>query len=157
MTAPAFRMSFGLVDDQEDPCNERWNLFHHVLTGNLFVVGGAVDLGARFGWIPMLNVALQLDAIAEVLTEPTGSAAYEFTESEDRLWFVRSGSEVRVSATYADGTIVATTTAVESELRRFRRWCIEESLRLAPCVQRRKEFAEAFRRDLPGSGGDPGR
>lgn len=138
------RFGFDFEPTQHDPCNRRWNLFHHVLTGDLEVTAGSVDLSARFGWIPLLNVALQFAEIDRRLGDEHGFASLEFTESEDRLDFTRRDDRVRVSATYAEGSVEVPADRLRVELRRFSTWAADEALRRHPCLRRHPEFATTF-------------
>ncbi len=143
-TSATVRFGFAWEATQHDPCDRRWNLFHHVLTGDLLVEVGAVDLSARFGWVPLLNVAVQFEGIERRLADEHGFASLEFTESEDRLDFTRRDRRIRISATYVDTAAEVPADRMRSELRRFRSWAAEEARRRHPCLARRPEFASQF-------------
>jgi hypothetical protein len=75
-------------------------LRYDVLLGDLILEVNDVDLSARWGWIPLLDLAYSLkDMCDEILTgEP--EAAFEFTESDAWLRFSRRGDAVEISASY---------------------------------------------------------
>jgi hypothetical protein len=75
-------------------------LRYDVLLGDLILQINGVDFSARWGWIPLLDLAYSLkDMCDEILTgEP--EAAFEFTESDAWLRFSRRGDAVEISASY---------------------------------------------------------
>jgi hypothetical protein len=75
-------------------------LRYDVLLGDLILQFDGVDFSARWGWIPLLDLAYSLkDMCDEILTgEP--EAAFEFTESDAWLRFSRQGDAVEISASY---------------------------------------------------------
>jgi hypothetical protein len=67
-----------------------------------FEVGGA-DFSARWGWVPVLDFALALRAVAGALVS-TDREQLGFTESDAEIDFRRQGDVIRVEADYAPGT-----------------------------------------------------
>lgn len=68
-----------------------------------FTVFG-VDLSAKWGWVPILDFALSLDSIVDVLAEGDGAdAVFEFTESDAVISFRRVGDTVEIEASYVPG------------------------------------------------------
>jgi hypothetical protein len=65
----------------------------------VFVVDGA-DFSARWGWVPVLDFALGLRAIAGGLVSEA-EELFEFTESDAAIEFRRQGDTVRIEADYA--------------------------------------------------------
>jgi hypothetical protein len=65
----------------------------------VFVVDGA-DFSARWGWVPVLDFALGLRAIASGLVSKA-QELFEFTESDAVIEFRRQGDLLRIEAGYA--------------------------------------------------------
>lgn len=93
-----------------------------------------VDLSGPWGWVPVLDFALGLRAIAETLGQEK-SARFEFTESEATLDFQRAGDDVEIKASYAAGMIRVPFRIFREEVRAFARRLVNElctkNLRLA--------------------------
>lgn len=81
-------------------------LRHDLFCGDVYVAEGERELSTAWGWVPVLDFAWALCDIAEHLDrDPAGSRAarpqhaeLDFTESTDRLRFVRRFGFVDVSA-----------------------------------------------------------
>ena len=71
--------------------------------GDVVFVVGAVDLSARWGWVPILDFAVGIKQIADGLG---GEDRFEFTESDATIAFHRDGDLVRVSADYVPDSAV---------------------------------------------------
>jgi hypothetical protein len=74
--------------------------------GDIVFRANGASFDARWGWVPVLDFALALQAIVEALaTEPR--EAFEFTESDATISFEREDDRVRIEATYtADSAAV---------------------------------------------------
>lgn len=84
----------------------------------IFVVNG-IDFSARWDWVPVLDFALALHAIAAAL-EDGGRDTFEFTESDASIDFRREGSWTSIEATYsAAGVARLPHTEFEDETARF--------------------------------------
>jgi len=85
-------------------------LRHDLFCGDVYLAEGERELSTRWGWVPVLDFAWALCAIVEELDrDPLGSRAarpqhaeFDFTESTDRLRFVRRFGHVDVTADWAD-------------------------------------------------------
>lgn len=63
--------------------------------GDVIFIVYEVDLSARWGWVPVLDFALGLDAIVDALApEGAGDEVFEFTESDATIVFRRDGDKV---------------------------------------------------------------
>lgn len=70
--------------------------------GDIRFVAGRADFSAPWGWVPVLDFAVSLRAIAaQLVTE--GHQTFEFTESDAEIDFVRRDALVAVCANYATG------------------------------------------------------
>jgi hypothetical protein len=58
------------------------------------------DFSAQWGWVPVLDFALALGAIAERLDDHD-SERFEFTESDATIEFRRDDGPIEISASYA--------------------------------------------------------
>jgi hypothetical protein len=78
------------------------SLRYHCFLGDIVLRIDDVDLSTHWGWVPVLDFAVALHAIAHALdAEPHG--AFGFTESDATLEFDRDGDVVKVRASYAPG------------------------------------------------------
>ncbi|MFI0900753.1 hypothetical protein [Streptomyces sp. NPDC020983] len=81
-------------------------LRHDLFCGDVYIAEGERELATAWGWVPVLDFAWALCDIAEQLDrDPAGSRAarpqhaeFDFTESSDRLRFVRRFGFVDITA-----------------------------------------------------------
>ncbi|HEY3480752.1 MAG TPA: hypothetical protein VGL02_17800 [Streptomyces sp.] len=81
-------------------------LRHDLFCGDVYVAEGERELSTGWGWVPVLDFAWALcDIVEELDRDPRGSRAarpqyaeFDFTESTDRLRFVRRFGHVDVTA-----------------------------------------------------------
>jgi hypothetical protein len=81
-------------------------LRHDLFCGDVYLAEGERELSTAWGWVPVLDFAWALCTIAEELDrDPAGGRAarpqyaeFDFTESTDRLRFVRRFGHVEVTA-----------------------------------------------------------
>jgi hypothetical protein len=73
--------------------------YDYFLGDVVFVVDRA-DFSARWGWVPVLDFALGLRAIAGGLVSEA-EESFEFTESDAAIEFRREGETVKIEAGYA--------------------------------------------------------
>lgn len=72
--------------------------------GDVIFLVYQVDLSARWGWVPVLDFALGLNAIVDALAgEDIVEEVFEFTESDATIAFRRDGVAVEVEASYVPG------------------------------------------------------
>jgi hypothetical protein len=72
--------------------------------GDVIFLVYEVDLSARWGWVPVLDFALGLNAIVDALA--SGGAdeeVFEFTESDATIAFRRDGDAVEIEASFVPG------------------------------------------------------
>ena len=81
------------------------DLRFYAATGDIILRTDQTDLSARWGWIPLIDFALALRKIAEVLAVHDGSETFEFTESDATLQFDRRGREMIMHGSYAIGEL----------------------------------------------------
>lgn len=86
--------------------------------GDVVFVVDDVDLSARWGWVPVLDFALGLRAIAEGVV---GGAEelFEFTDSEASIEFRRHGDLLTIEADYADAPVDGPYLEFSLEVERF--------------------------------------
>jgi hypothetical protein len=78
------------------------SLRYHCFLGDIVLRIDDVDLSTHWGWVPVLDFAVALHAIAHGMdTEP--HRVFTFTESDATLEFDRDGDVVNVQASYAPG------------------------------------------------------
>ena len=78
------------------------SLRYHCFLGDIVLRIDDVDLSTHWGWVPVLDFAVALHAIAHAIdTGPHG--VFKFTESDATIEFDRDGDVVKVQASYAPG------------------------------------------------------
>jgi len=102
-----------------------------------------VDLSALWGWVPVIDFALGLKYVADVLeTEKVGQ--FDFTESEAALNFCRVGDSVEISATYAPGLINVPVETFRYDVETFALRMVNDlctrNIRLAANPEIRRQF-----------------
>jgi hypothetical protein len=109
-------------------------LRYRLFLGNVYLRGDGVDFSAAWGWVPVLDFALGLKAIAEAL-EHAPSERFDFTESNSALDFRRDGDDVEITSTYAPGILRVPFSQFREQAKGFSRKVIGElatgNLRLA--------------------------
>ena len=140
VTSGDLRFEFEFDPDAPDPCDPHADLLYHVVTGDLVVRGPSVDLSARFGWIPLLNVAMQFASFPQRLAKPKSWAVLEFTESEDQLVFIRVDDTIRITASWTGDSVDVHVERVLAALSAFRTWAFTESVSRHPCLAERPAF-----------------
>jgi hypothetical protein len=110
------------------------------------------DLSITENRLPLVDFMGALLHIVRKLKEDGGERIFEFTESTERLTFVRVGDDVIVRPTYATGEAKAPfeefARAVAAESARLR----GELLRLHPSLQRNALFLEMMTTGTPEVG-----
>jgi hypothetical protein len=92
------------LDDDMLAAAAPMELHYDLFLGDVVFRIGDLDMSARWWWVPVLDFALCLDAIARSLEErPDRSGSFEFTESDARIDFRRSDDLVTVTPSYAEG------------------------------------------------------
>lgn len=82
---------------------DEMGLRYSCLFGDLILTVDGNDLSARWGWIPLLDVASAFAlALHELSASPDASSSIDFTECDDRIECVRSSGRVALNATYSD-------------------------------------------------------
>lgn len=72
--------------------------------GDVIFLVYEVDLSARWGWVPVLDFALGLNAIVDALArEGVDEEVFEFTESDATIAFRRERDAVEIEASYVPG------------------------------------------------------
>ncbi|MBV8143189.1 MAG: hypothetical protein JO279_06430 [Verrucomicrobia bacterium] len=90
-------------------------------TGDIILRNDQTDLSAKWGWIPLIDFALALREIGEVLAVTEGTETFEFTESDATLQFNRRGEQMIIRGSYRAGEINAPFSAFEEQVRDFAR------------------------------------
>lgn len=95
-------------------------LRYRFFLGDLTFVIDEVDLSAPWGWVPVLDFALALEAISDALAGGVASdELFEFTESDASIRFRAIGDKVEVEASYAPGIASVDLGVLRQQARRF--------------------------------------
>lgn len=99
---------------------EEWMLRYDCFLGDVIFMVDEMDLSARWGWVPVLDFALALDAIVDALA--VGDEAeelFEFTESDASIAFRRAGDLVEIDASYVPDVATVGYADLRGETKRF--------------------------------------
>lgn len=126
--SPSWNRRAGAVDLRAaDEMTLRYDCF---LGDVVFEVGGA-DLSARWGWVPVLDFALSLRAIAGGLVVDAHET-FEFTESDATIEFERQDENVRLDASYAPAGAEVSHVELSLQAERFLARVVDELRRSYP-------------------------
>lgn len=115
----------------------------------VFVVDGA-DFSAPWGWVPVLDFALSVRAIAGALVKEDHEK-FEFSESDATIEFSRHDGVVRLKANYAPATAELPYVELSLQAERFLVRVVEEFVREHPEL-RDNAFMTALSFELTRSG-----
>lgn len=79
-------------------------LRYRYFLGDAILEIGNVDASAPWGWVPILDFALGLRAIADRLAASDEDQVFEFTESDASISFRKRDGIVVVDPSYVDGS-----------------------------------------------------
>ncbi len=139
--SPSWNRRAGAVDLRvADEMTLRYDCF---LGDVVFEVDGA-DLGARWGWVPVLDFALSLRAIAGGLVVDARET-FEFTESDAAIEFERQAENVTLEASYAPARAVVSHVELSLQAERFLARVVNDLTRSYPELSDNKFIAGVSR------------
>ena len=114
-------------------------LDYYLFCGDILVRIDEAVVDARWGWVPVLDFAVQL---AEVLNklERDDEAAVAFTESEATIEFRRNGARVLVKAEFASLQVVGSFAELQLAVKDFGQRVIADLLDRWPELTENSEF-----------------
>lgn len=99
---------------------EEWVLRYDCFLGDVVFMVYEMDLSARWGWVPVFDFALALDAIVDALAVGDGAEElFEFTESDASISFRRLADVVEIEASYVPGVATVGYADLRGEVKRF--------------------------------------
>jgi hypothetical protein len=72
---------------------------YRLFTGDLTFIVAEMDFSARWGWIPIIDVALGIQHVIRELEDRTTSTL-EFTESDSCIHFTRLNGTIKIKPSY---------------------------------------------------------
>jgi hypothetical protein len=134
----------GLTGDDLASADEM-SLRYCAFFGDIAFRADGADFGARWGWVPVLDFALALQAVVEALaTEACDD--FEFTESEARISFERHGDRIRIDASYTADTAEVPYAELRNAAERFLARVLADLVALHPELVRNPVMAPHFTR-----------
>ena len=80
---------------------DEMTLRYDLLLGDITIKVDSADISARWGWVPILDFAASLRRVrAELSQRDVADSVFEFTESDAKLYFSRSGTTALISASF---------------------------------------------------------
>lgn len=93
-------------------------LHYKCFLGDVVFIVDDADFSARWGWVPVLDFALSLRAIATALGA-SDYETFEFTESDDVIEFTRRDGGIRLEASYVKASAEVSYAELSLEAERF--------------------------------------
>lgn len=111
------------------------DLRYGVAFGDLILIVNGIDCSARWGWIPLLDVAVSLgDILAALTADPSASETFDFTENDSSINFLRSGESIRITTSDATCDASVPFTEFDTRVRDFVRKVFRDSLERFPTL-----------------------
>lgn len=122
-------------------------LRYDAFLGDVIFRADGADFSARWGWIPVLDFAISLQAIVETLATASGnhSEKFEFTESEAHIAFIRDEENVELRADYASETAVVSYVELRAAVESFLRRVVDELVDAYPALSSNPNMAAFLR------------
>lgn len=99
---------------------QEWQLRYDCFLGDVIFIVYELDLSGRWGWVPVLDFALGLDAIIDALgAGDEVEELFEFTESGASISFRRTGDRVEIDASYVPDVATVGYADLRGEVKRF--------------------------------------
>ncbi len=118
-------------------------LLYTAFPGDIEVSHAGRSLSSRLGWVPLLNVVMELPRAVESAVS-SGAGRYAFTESDDFLAFRQADGEMEITASFSDAEVAAPAQAVLEALSRFRESALEHACSDHPELMRNPFFVGSF-------------
>jgi hypothetical protein len=115
------------------------DLRYSVFLGDFILIINSVDFSARWGWIPLLDLAIGLKDALKLL-DARNESEFEFTESNAKLVFVRSGDSVLVEPSYSSARIEIQMSELQRALSSFVARLVEDLEREFPRLSLNQVF-----------------
>ncbi|MCA9007433.1 MAG: hypothetical protein KDA70_19330 [Planctomycetaceae bacterium] len=135
------------VSQLDVPSLSKSDLHYHIFLGDLILIINDIDCSARWGWIPLLDLATALHDIRKNLAGVRrGSEIFEFTECEAAIHFERNESHIAISNHYPPQcTQVISFEQFDKTVTAFCNKVFQESLNLIPALESNAYYQELRR------------
>ena len=98
-------------------------LRYRCLAGDVRPRVDTLSIRADWGWVPVLDFSLSMVAVANALVGmDEGHEVFEFTESDETIWFRRERSQLWVGASFVDGSAAVDFSGFDAAARS---WLVE--------------------------------
>ncbi len=142
-------LDFSLAKEWNDCCDSKSiadmaevDLRYSVACGDFIMVINGVDCSAMWGWIPMVDMAVALSDIRDALSgNGDASEAFEFTENEATITFLKIGEALTIVTSYGRCEETVPFSEFDSRVQEFRDRVFREVAARFPSL----ELNEAFR------------
>ena len=135
-----FQLAEPITDEGSWSQADEEDFRYRVALGDLIMEIGSTNFSTNWGWIPLIDVAVSLQRIAEELQRPGRTQTFEFTESESWLRFRRQEDDVIVTASYAPGNARVEYSRFIDAIQHLKKQLRQELLRLNPALARNPDF-----------------
>lgn len=118
-------------------------LRYRVLLGDIVFKGDGWDFSTNWGWVPIVDFAISMKQIADVLLEHDfAETSFEFTESSASIGFRRNGDIVLISSNYAEGEGRVPLVSLKGDIDSFVRRVVRELPERHPSLRENKLFGQ---------------
>lgn len=123
------------------------DLRYRVALGDLILVVNGKDCSALWGWIPMIDFAVALCDIRDLLRIRDSSLEiFEFTENDATISFQALSEYVKISTSYAPVSECVLFAEFDYQVSDFRNRVFSQVLRLAPSLEENNAFRDLSER-----------
>ncbi len=117
------------------------DLRYKVALGDLIIIINEIDCSARWGWIPMIDLAVSFyDIRYKLAAKETGTQTFEFTESEAKITFERIGNDVWITTDYIVCSESVPFTEYDYVIREFCGKVFREAVQRFPALEGNEVF-----------------
>lgn len=135
------RIYVRLRDDLRDAPPEY--LLYSAFPGDIEVRNGPASLRSDFGWVPLLNLILELPRVMRDV-KTRGHGEYQFTESDGRLLFSSVEGRSTVRTTWSSDSIEIGDLELGEEVGKFRKDGVRIALLRSPELIGNPYFQQTF-------------
>lgn len=152
------RLDFDFSDDRNESIElpdlghlSEVDLRYGSALGSLIFVVNGVDCSVRWGWIPLIDLAVALHDIREELAgKSSGKEVFEFTESDATVTIQRNRDVVRLITNYVPCSECVPFAEFDKKVSLFRDKVFREAVARFPSLEENTEFRSLRERTEAG-------
>lgn len=112
---------------------------YYLFCGNIRLRADSITFDANWGWVPILDFAVQFFEIANGIGDGE-IRVLEFTESEAEIRFYRNENNIEISGNYTEGVALVSLDEVQKEALKFLTRVVDDLIARWPRLTDNIEF-----------------